>query len=542
MKFLYAFSLIIITINSIAQIQHIDDSTYLQMKKGSFNYHKSLNYNNYNINLPVDSTMKYHYNNMTNKSTDTIPVIYNYLDDMSPNQDDWGLKCFYWNNSIIHYGNAILDSSGRRGFTLICYDTLGNKIWDKVYQDSGYYIIQGNDIESLNSDYFYIGGIIYNSNLIPWDRFLAKFDTNGDTVFFKTYLDTASNYLVDIEKFSDDTLLVLSVWQDSLTAEYCRTIIEFIDTNGNILNRSMSPADIKYPDQIIKHNGLIYIGGTKKTQPGSNYKVKVFINRYNFNLNQLGSTTASWTMNEYFMSLTSVNTQLYLTSSVSTWYPPDPRHHWCPNISKLSNNGTLLDTNLFGTAYIEYSVNGPTISIANELLATYENFIDRKIYFHDLDLNPLCNYIVNDAPVMGLGDLVLRNLTFVPPNKIAGTGNADWGYSPFINDQWNFLTEDIITFVKANCSPVFVEENYLISSNELFHVYPTISNEFINVKNLNNYLDLVTLKVFDMNGKLCLTEEFNNSTILNVIEFPKGLYIIHLSYDNNYESHKFVIK
>ena len=505
MKFLYTFFLIFITINLNAQIKHINEDN---PNNGNFNYHKCLKANDYNNNLPTDSIVNYHYNKMAKKGVsklfkqstindifnkdfnsivDTIPFIYNYLEDKFINHNEWGTRCLSWDHKIINLGNGRLDSSGRRGFTLICYDTLGNKIWDKIYQDSNYYIIQGNDIQSLNNNFFYVGGIIYNSNLTPWDRFLAKFDTNGDTVFFKTYLDTASNYLVDLEKFSDDTLLVLSVWQDSLTAEYCKSIIEFIDTNGNIIYRSMSQADIKYPDQIIKHNGLIYVGGTKKTQAGSNYHVKVFINRYNMNLSYLGSSTASWTLNEYFLSITSSKNQLYLTSSVSAWYPPDPRHYWCPNISKLSNQGNLIDTNLFGTAYIEYPLNGPTINIADELLATRMHYIDVKIYFHDLDLNPLCSFIVNE-PGLGLENPIIRDYAYVPPNKIASTGEVEW-ISSGIDNQWNFLTEDIITFVKSNCIPVCVEENCFIPSNELFQVYPTISNQFIYVKNLNNYSD-----------------------------------------------------
>ena len=130
---------------------------------------------------------------------DTISLEFNYMDDIIIGQSDWGHRSLSWNQHIIYLGNGLVDSTERRGFSLICYDTLGNEIWRNIIEDSNYYVIQGNDLLALNDNYFYVGGIIYNENLVPWDRFLAKFDINGDTVFFKTYLDTASNFLVDME-------------------------------------------------------------------------------------------------------------------------------------------------------------------------------------------------------------------------------------------------------------------------------------------------------------------------------------------------------
>lgn len=469
---------------------------------------------------------------------DTIPLLYNFQDDIIAGNDDWGHKCIPWNNGILILGNGLIDSTTRRGFSLVYYDTLGNKIWDRVYSNPEYPVLQGNDIISFNDSSFFVGGIIYKETVTPWDKFLTKLDAEGDTVFFKAYIDSASNFLVDMEKYSEDTLLILSAWQADINEEYCKIVIELADTNGNIILSAENASDIKYQDQIIVHNNFIYVGGTKKTSPGSNYHVKVFINRYDMNLNYLGSVTPSWTLNEYFTSLTTLNDNLFLTSGITHYYPPDPRLYYIPNISRLNYLGGIIDTNLFGPASIFNPLVGYTINVGDELLATVMYSSNMEIYFHDANLNPLCNYIVK-LPSITLDDASIHDITFVPPDKIAGTGVTYMFSQEDTEDQWNFLTEDIFSFVYSNC--IYTGDEEIPETTGLFRVYPTISNSRIFIKKKDNKPEKIILQLFDLNGKLCLAKEFFNETDIDVSPFASGFYLILLSIDGSAESHKIII-
>jgi hypothetical protein len=477
---------------------------------------------------------------MTSKGQDTLPLLFNYMDDIVDEGLDFGNKTAIWRGGTLHLGNVTVDyQSGRRGFSLIFYDTLGSKTWDKVYSDPRYLNIQGNDILTFDSNYFFVGGVFYDATMTPWDSFLAKFDQNGDTVYFHKYIDTASLWLVDIEKYAPDTLLFLSVWQEIMNDSYTKIVLSKVDTSGNLLFTSRDSLKQMSPYEMLIHNDQIYVGGTKRTNPSSNFNVKVFINRYDLSFNYLGSTTPSLTPNEYFRSFTVMDENLLLTSCVSLWFPPDLYTHWRINISRLTENGLLIDTNTFGPHSPCCEWGAKTINLNDEFLLTYINANSVELYFHDPYLNPLCNYILQ-RPAEGLAIAYLWDIQYFPPNKFTGNGYTFSDVNGGIENQWDFLSDDVISYINSNCIYMMNEEIGPVQN--MFQISPNIITSQAVINNQSSILNCkILVKIFDINGRLVLTDEFYHEKTINVESLMKGLYILQLNYNNQTEIHKIIV-
>lgn len=66
-------------------------------------------------------------------------------------------------------------------------------------------------------------------------------------------------------------------------------------------------------------------------------------------------------------------------------------------------------------------IGGKTVNAGDSILACWVDLDTTRIYFHDKYLNPLCEYIV-DRLVSPMDLVFISDMTFVPPNKLAGTG------------------------------------------------------------------------------------------------------------------------
>jgi hypothetical protein len=197
-----------------------------------------------------------------------------------------------------------------------------------------------------------------------------------------------------------------------------------------------------------------------------------------------------------------------------------------------------MNMDLFGPPSIFNPMVGPTINVGDQLLASIIYSSNQEIFFHDPDLFPLCSYIVQ-TPSEELDDISLHDLAFVPPNKIAGTGSL-YQFSPVqIQDQWNFLTDDVISYVFTNC--VHVGDEEIMETTDSFLVYPTISDSKIFIKNREQNHDKITLQYFDLNGRLCQYMEFYNETDIDVSGLAKGFYLILLTRTGITECHKVIV-
>ena len=475
------------------------------------------------------------------RSQDSIPVIYNYMDDAAQGAPDWGDDLIVFNGDILVMGNAFFEEQWCYGITLTCYDTTGAKLWTKIHTDPRFPEYQGNRIVSIDDHSFYIGGIMDESNATPWGRFVARYNQQGDTIFFKTYPDPLDNFVVDLAKYSEDTLMMLSARHDASWGDYWQTQIELLDTNGNILQSASYEPDLNGPNQIFRFHDQLYVGGTYGTDTGWYANVKVFINRYDLNLNHLGWSSPSLTINEYFENFCSLGDQLYLTSSITTFFPPDPRNYYRSYLSLITPDGTPLFSTFFGPGYIADPLDPKTVNVGDSILASCVVMEYCKIYFHDKDLNPLCEYII-DRLVTPM-DLAFNNkMAFVPPDKLAGTGMiAILTHPPeVVQDPWNFLTGDVLTHVFTNC--IYVEAPDLsIKRTNLFEVFPTLASDLITIRCRKPDPGQISIKVYDLDGRLCMEETFHSEIQIDLGGLRGGFYLLRLSTLTHLETHKVVV-
>ena len=71
---------------------------------------------------------------------------------------------------------------------------------------------------------------------------------------------------------------------------------------------------------------------------------------------------------------------------------------------------------------------------------------------------------------------------------------------------------------------VSLEENRKVIS-----IYPNPAN---NVLNVSKIVELGTLELIDMSGKILLTKEINHNTKIDISTFKKGLYLINFKSKN----------
>lgn len=130
----------------------------------------------------------------------------------------------------------------------------------------------------LNNGFLYITGV-FTSSQINWentllnndggkDIFLAKLDTNGNTIWAKRFGGTADDIVSQLEMNSSG-LFVLRCSSLSNSVTIDNTVItnpdnfyvEF-DQNGNLLNAVVLPSDVFASDIDIDYSGAIYTGVT----------------------------------------------------------------------------------------------------------------------------------------------------------------------------------------------------------------------------------------------------------------------------------------
>ena len=459
---------------------------------------------------------------------DTIPLIYNQQKDVFTG-NDMGKGILYWNNSILSYGIGVIDSLNQRGFSITNQDTLGNIIWEKVFTSPHYDYFQPNDILSFNDNSFYLAGIIVGDQLTAYDRFLMKLDQNGDSIFFRTYIDEQSNFLLDLEMYSIDRLLFLSAEQEVMYDEYVKTTIELVDTCGNIITSNNSNYKKIYPRKFIFHNAKIFVGGDRITESDH---IEVYIDIYDTTLCYMNTSYPSTTLNERFRDFTSVNNDLFLTSDVTSYFYPDPRPHHQISISKLDNNGQYLHSNAFGPSTIHWPNTAGTINVNNNYLLTYVNCHDiiTRLHFHDLQLGHLCGYDV-EWPWWGLQFAWIHDISLTPSNKVAGIGST---YRYGSRDQWSFLTVDAVNFLENNC--IYVELNELSFHNNNNWFYPNPATNHITIAAEYNELN-----IYNMLGQRVMhNNEYKKHVDLLTFEF--GLYIVEIVDKDGRSRVKLIIK
>ena len=89
--------------------------------------------------------------------------------------------------------------------------------------------------------------------------------------------------------------------------------------------------------------------------------------------------------------------------------------------------------------------------------------------------------------------------------------------------------------VETPCSLLGTNQNLL---SNILSIYPNPANNFINI---NANIDIINIKVFDINGRL-ISDEIHNSdsVVLNTEKFSNGLYLMKIKTENGISIQKFM--
>ncbi|MCX6164279.1 MAG: hypothetical protein NTU73_05370, partial [Ignavibacteriae bacterium] len=249
-----------------------------------------------------------------------LNYIFSNRDDVSYKGADSGIKAYPWNSGILYLGFCYDSLDIKEGFCITFYDILGTKIWSKTYFSDEYIMYQAEDIIALNNYSFYIGGTVYKDTTCQEDRMFAKFDANGDTIYTKIYHDVEQNWVMSLDTFSSDTILMLSAKTPNNPYPYTKTVIFKIDTLGNIVKTHEGPYNLNIPRKILRGPGyFIYVGGTLSTSTTSQYNVKAYYEMYYLDLSNYSLFYPSTTTNEYFAGMFLKDGLLYLARDVTTY-------------------------------------------------------------------------------------------------------------------------------------------------------------------------------------------------------------------------------
>jgi hypothetical protein len=471
-------------------------------------------------------------------SQSPIGYSFNYRDDIFTNNPDSGIEPLYWNNGILFLGFCFDEGQSKYGTTLKFYDLQGNMQWSHLYFHPTYQVYNGADILAYNNSSFYMGGYCRKTFNSEYRAVFAKFNSQGEIIFWNVFPDTANKAIACMEKFAEDTILLCSKWDTDLEDEQ-KIIIEKIDTLGNIHLTSVGSYALREPYQILKTpDNRIFVGGNRMTE---NDNIKLFNNVYDLSLNYLYTVDINETVNEWFGSFIVMNNKVYLTATVSVYGPPGNDEE-C-RISKLSSYGYLTVTSKFLGLAFNLSV-GNAITLNDNCMVVPIGYGFSNGIFFLLD----SNLVVNCSTYVYLPN-VLSNMRYfgtiaaVPGNRIAGSGYVFDDPNNLLDsqDHWNYLTLSVTDFIEENCLTSTSNENYTMNNeSKFFNIYPNPFVDELTIEDLNKGEAEFNTKLYEITGNLIYKSVSVNNLIVNLGHLQRGIYFLELQNKNFHEVKKIV--
>ncbi|MGV3611458.1 MAG: T9SS type A sorting domain-containing protein [Fluviicola sp.] len=463
---------------------------------------------------------------------DSVQFVFNKRIDLNNGSDDVGLKTFYWNDGILGLGE-FRDSSSRIGVALSYLDTQGNVIWNRSYfyplNDTTH--LDGFSIHLINDSSFYLAGLATDllplsteTSPIDYDLFLAKFNGQGDSLFFHFFPGEGKELPVNFLKTQSNDLLLFTYRADSeanlfydLNLTSCIYRVNATETLDTILEYSSS---LKSPGQLLEYDHNYYIGGTRKTAL-SNYHVKVFIDVFDANFIPVTTINPSITLNEYFNNLFLWQNKLYLSSLITAYSNTNSNAFYKNQIACLEN-GFYTDTVSFGPLSFINNFK-KTVVINDSLVVTpHKNGGHHTLFFVDSSLT-VREFAAGYPPY---GTLLFHNyfegeFAATPDGQIIGIGKFGTNQGED-DDHWIFLSTDVRTYLPESTAG----QNEL--SNAGFTSYPVPFSSELTIQRREDIP--ATIQLIDLNGKCILEQSISKKTEkIATRDLPAGPYFFRLN-------------
>ena len=165
------------------------------------------------------------------------------------------------------------------GFTsfdvwILKFDTFGDTIWTKTYSGNGY--SRGHSILSTSDSGYIVAGVTYSAASDNWDIYILKLDAYGDTIWTKTYGGTVNDRAWSVYATSDGGYIISGETSSFGIGGYDIYVLK-LNTDGDTLwTRTYGGIANDYSCSVEQtpDNGYIIAGRTNSFGAG-NYDIYV---------------------------------------------------------------------------------------------------------------------------------------------------------------------------------------------------------------------------------------------------------------------------
>ncbi|MDD5571132.1 MAG: hypothetical protein PHD97_08245 [Bacteroidales bacterium] len=202
------------------------------------------------------------------------------------------------NSTLISYdSNLVICGYSDTNICILKISKSGNQIWRKdIY--AGYNCQASAISESLNHDLYICGRTSRNYSISSYDVLLIKTNSIGDTIWTKTYGSKKEDYGFQIINTKDGNFLIGGISYSDTTTAFCDIYLIKVNTNGDtIWTRTYPDSDQEIPFHLLEtQNGEYLVTGTNEdnSQPRELYFLKVSGNGTKLWDKKIGPATWKW--------------------------------------------------------------------------------------------------------------------------------------------------------------------------------------------------------------------------------------------------------
>ncbi len=203
------------------------------------------------------------------ESPESIPTYHAFTGEIGTNDN----SCLMSNDN-----NLILCGTNGTNITIIKCSKSGSLIYKKDFFTGNYSNASGI-VETPNQDLLLCGSTLRNGAVSHMDILLIKTNSNGDTLWTKTYGSVKEDYGYQIIKTNDNNYLICGITYRDTTSGFCDIYLLKIDSNGDtIWTQSYIDQDQEMPFHLMEtQNGEILVTGTNEdnSNPRGLYLLKI---------------------------------------------------------------------------------------------------------------------------------------------------------------------------------------------------------------------------------------------------------------------------
>jgi len=429
------------------------------------------------------------------------------------------------------------ENKGQLDFYLIKMDENGKIEWENSFggnkNDKLYSAKQTNDggfilVGSSNSDK---SGDKSSENLGQNDIWLIKLDPKGKITWDKTIGGIGNDIPVKVIQTEKNEIVVgaytnsPSLIKNPSSQKNDIYIVKF-DSNGNLLweNTYGNDNDDKLIDIIQKEDQFILFSNNFSEKNSSNIQI--------FSINNEGDLLHKKILNDYSSYLHHIDNydnQFILTVNEKKNNDIVNKILFYDNTFNLISSTTIDSKNTFDLKENYYHSNNIIISTSNQI-----NTLENK----KTTANPESYFMYETFDLSG--------------KKITSLKLGNKGYN-YLEKSIKTRDNSIILFgssaeIKNNNQEnsklylVKIGDNESQSKRDYIEVYPNPTNNFTNIL-INKDFDKATIEIYNISGQHLQSIDVKyRSTPISLGDYPSGVYIAKINYDNQTESIKIIKK